>query len=414
MMTAAEADYIIPEEEVAYQDPAKAGASEKVFREENNSEETAFRKSMVRIIPVILVLLCISLFLPEVAHAAPKTGAKVKSIKITGYRYFTPGKSSKMHAEIKPAKAKKKKLKWTSSNPSVARVNQKGKVTGILPGTATITARATDGSGKKAKIRVVIFKFSRSEIKWAGHRGMPDAPYAEDITENTAMAFRLAGEYGLWGCECDVWETKHDTDGSFDIVINHDPSFKRIQGVNRLVRDMTATEIRTCEGLDNVCFLDEYLSICAEYGMVPLVELKGENMTEDGVKRIIDMLAMTVKWNSPDDAYIMSTSPSLLEAARNYCRETYGFEMMTMYVVNLRYAYLLEDMNCFLDFGCSGICLNKDLMTSGIDSFCRENGLQVFLWTYWDKVADINQAYQYMQKDKYKIDAMIIQQILFN
>jgi uncharacterized protein YjdB len=53
--------------------------------------------------------------------------------------------------------ASNKKIKWTSSNPSVATVNSSGKVTAKKYGTTTITAAATDGSGVKAtcKIRVV-------------------------------------------------------------------------------------------------------------------------------------------------------------------------------------------------------------------------------------------------------------------
>ena len=29
--------------------------------------------------------------------------------------------------------------------------------------------------------------------------------------ENTARAFCLAGQYGFYGCECDIWETKSTT-----------------------------------------------------------------------------------------------------------------------------------------------------------------------------------------------------------
>lgn len=52
-------------------------------------------------------------------------------------------------SKVLPANATNKTLKWTSSNPKVATVDQNGKVTGISEGTVTITATATDGSGKK-------------------------------------------------------------------------------------------------------------------------------------------------------------------------------------------------------------------------------------------------------------------------
>ena len=47
-------------------------------------------------------------------------------------------------------------LKWTSSSTSIATVNTAGKVTGVAPGTTTITATATDGSGKQATIKFTV------------------------------------------------------------------------------------------------------------------------------------------------------------------------------------------------------------------------------------------------------------------
>ena len=61
----------------------------------------------------------------------------------------TKGGTYQFTSKVLPAKATNKTLKWTSSNPKVATVDQNGKVTGISEGTVTITATATDGSGKK-------------------------------------------------------------------------------------------------------------------------------------------------------------------------------------------------------------------------------------------------------------------------
>ncbi len=45
---------------------------------------------------------------------------------------------------------------WTSSKPSVATVDQNGVVTAVATGTATITAAAQDGSGKKATCKITV------------------------------------------------------------------------------------------------------------------------------------------------------------------------------------------------------------------------------------------------------------------
>ena len=51
-------------------------------------------------------------------------------------------------------------LKWESSNPSVATVDQSGKVTAVGKGTATITAASIDGTNLKAECTVTVKKKS--------------------------------------------------------------------------------------------------------------------------------------------------------------------------------------------------------------------------------------------------------------
>lgn len=49
-------------------------------------------------------------------------------------------------------------LSYTSSNAKIATVNASGKITAVGSGTATITAQTTDGSGKKATMKVTVVK----------------------------------------------------------------------------------------------------------------------------------------------------------------------------------------------------------------------------------------------------------------
>ncbi len=57
---------------------------------------------------------------------------------------------------VLPSNATNLKLKWTSSDESIVKVDQKGNLTLKKNGTATITATSTDGSGKTAKCTVVV------------------------------------------------------------------------------------------------------------------------------------------------------------------------------------------------------------------------------------------------------------------
>lgn len=87
------------------------------------------------------------------------TASKVKVIKVgLNYSkiYLTKGKSKTLKATVSPTNAANKSIKWTSSNKKIAAVSSKGKVTGKKAGTVTITAKAKDGSGKKATCKVIV------------------------------------------------------------------------------------------------------------------------------------------------------------------------------------------------------------------------------------------------------------------
>ena len=55
------------------------------------------------------------------------------------------GKSTTFIATVTPDNATNKKVTWTSSDESVATVNEDGVVTGVKAGTVTITATTVDG-----------------------------------------------------------------------------------------------------------------------------------------------------------------------------------------------------------------------------------------------------------------------------
>ena len=68
------------------------------------------------------------------------------------------GATATLTATVGPSNANNKNVKWTTSNKSVATVTSDGKVKAIKKGTATITATARDGSGKKATCKVAVIR----------------------------------------------------------------------------------------------------------------------------------------------------------------------------------------------------------------------------------------------------------------
>ena len=77
---------------------------------------------------------------------------------------LTEGEEMTLTATVEPDDAADTSVTWSSSNPSVATVDNTGKVTAIAPGTATITATANDGSGVSAQCEVTVTRTAKVEI----------------------------------------------------------------------------------------------------------------------------------------------------------------------------------------------------------------------------------------------------------
>ena len=92
----------------------------------------------------------------SVTFKAEKKAVKVSKIKISGKNTMKVKKSQKLTVTVTPVTADNTKVTWKSSNPKVATVNSKGKVTAKKKGTVKITATAKDGSKKKTTITIKI------------------------------------------------------------------------------------------------------------------------------------------------------------------------------------------------------------------------------------------------------------------
>lgn len=106
---------------------------------------------------VIGSLVCIGILISSTMISA-SAASKIKSISINTYGKtltIKKGEKLKLSATVKPASLSKK-VKWKSSNKKVVKVSKNGTIKGLKKGNAVITAAATDGSGKKAKINITV------------------------------------------------------------------------------------------------------------------------------------------------------------------------------------------------------------------------------------------------------------------
>lgn len=96
----------------------------------------------------------------KVTVKQPVTSIKLSKTSIS----LNEGKTYSLKTSIAPKNADNKAVVWKSSNTKIATVSSKGIVAAKSAGTATITATAKDGSGKKSSCKVTIKGSSNSKI----------------------------------------------------------------------------------------------------------------------------------------------------------------------------------------------------------------------------------------------------------
>lgn len=152
----------------------------------------------------------------------------------------------------------------------------------------------------------------KSIPKIVAHRGL--SHYAP---ENSLPAYVLAGQYGFWGAECDIHET---ADGDF--VLMHDNTIDRTTNGTGNVRDYTVSELKEFiidagSNIDQypglrIPTLGEYLQVCKQYGIVPVIEIK--SMDSLSATKFLNIVK---KWGFEHCAVIISFNKSTCKTIRD-------------------------------------------------------------------------------------------------
>lgn len=100
---------------------------------------------------------------PTQPTATPKPTATPAPVKVTSVsvspanvKLTKKGETTTLSATVLPSNAENQSISWSSSDTSVATVNNDGTVTAVANGTTTVTASAVDGSGKNGSCNVVV------------------------------------------------------------------------------------------------------------------------------------------------------------------------------------------------------------------------------------------------------------------
>ena len=211
------------------------------------------------------------------------------------------------------------------------------------------------------------------------HRG-----FSAVAPENTAPAFIEAGLAGFGGAECDVYRTK---DGVW--VVQHDMHTYRMMDKSSFVEKVTYEKLKTYitdngSNIGNypelrICSLDEYLGICQQYDMTPVIELKGPNNTE----HYDEIIASVERFGLTDKAVYISFHIENLNDMREIS-DAPLYYLASVIDDEAIDAALALGGKCGIDF--DG---RKEENTEEIIKECQDKGLLMGAWTI-DEAEDLN------------------------
>ncbi|MBQ9155413.1 MAG: hypothetical protein IJ137_01380 [Eubacterium sp.] len=237
-------------------------------------------------------------------------------------------------------------------------------------------------------------KLERDSVSYVAHRGLSAlAP------ENTLAAFRLAAEVPFDSMETDIRRTR---DGK--LVLMHDASLKRMCGLDVLVKDLTLEEIRAIPVIGGnhpdqytddpdalrVPLLTEFLEVCRDSGMVPMLELKDNwdvkeplpyDYLEDVIKEVTGIM------EDRPVIYVSFNLRSLVRMKKMYDRENKD---------NVTFCHLVQtiDLSRLSTYKRHGINLSVNGKKNKLMAIkkVKEAGLSEVIWT----VDDPDQARLYI------------------
>lgn len=227
-----------------------------------------------------------------------------------------------------------------------------------------------------------------NEVIYVGHRGSKLGG-----VENTAEAFIEAAKAGFTSLETDVKVTK---DGV--LVCWHDDYLNDARYTvadeyrNYSIAGKTWAELKDIEITQTIldpidrkkvlgvytstlCTFDEYLEICRDYSLIPVIEVKsGTGMTNDNFSNSGKLVAAIKKYGLWDTAIVMTSQRNFLQ----HMRDTYdGVILQWLCSSNvLTYLDWCIENNIHVD-------VSHDYCTEYLVKKCHDNGLFVNIYTMY-------------------------------
>ena len=229
------------------------------------------------------------------------------------------------------------------------------------------------------------YRIPYGSVRMVAHRG-----YSAVAPENTLPSFRMAGENGFWGAECDTSPT---ADGVW--IIMHDDTVDRTTDGTGKVGELTYAEIAamTVDAGNNVDdypgtkvpTLTEYLDVCKEYGIHAVIEVK-PSAPVGSMGDLADLLSAR---EEKDRFVIISFSRELLTALKPLMPKTPMY-LLSSPATEDDIAFCLENGIDGIDFS---YITSEEVVKAAINA-----GLKVMVWTI-DDTDTAEQFYKWGVRD---------------
>lgn len=214
----------------------------------------------------------------------------------------------------------------------------------------------------------IALKFSSNKNVMVAHRGL-----SQLAPENTLPAYELAGKYGFWGAECDIYEA---ADGHF--VLMHDSTLDRTTNGTGNIEDFTLAQIKELtidEGANiykypnlKVPTLEEFLLVCKKWSLTPVIEIK--SMNTSSAKKFLDIIN---KWGFEHQAVVISFSKPVMEVLRQESKNIILQPLLDLTIENIDYCYNLGK-NTMMD------SYYENITKENIE-YAHSKGILVNCWT---------------------------------
>ena len=183
-----------------------------------------------------------------------------------------------------------------------------------VPATIALALRKTyteirfgEKKAKETLSSVQATKKDQSDVHFTAHRGLSSI-----VPENTIEAFKEAAKYNYYALECDVHCT---TDGKWVIIHDHmlqSMADEKGDVKNWSYEDLKKVKFTNGANIDKypnagVCLVEEYIEICKEANIKPMIEVKDKRIEK--VKSLLDIIRA---YDIEDDVILISFHASVL------------------------------------------------------------------------------------------------------